>query len=184
MRYFLGNPRWCSAEIMVGGRLVEPADAHPATEPLGQVAGDRLKATFGFDNGVFGTFTSAKNEHGNGGRWGVDLCGSKGIISLRTDSLGNAGYFPEPAWDRGARNVQWQPLPDAPPAEFKSVEAERYRPITIDLIESIRRDRNPSVSLQDGRDALEMVQAVYASHFKAARVELPLKDRVHPIAEG
>lgn len=185
MRYFLGNPTWCSANIMVSGKLAELSDARPASEPIGNVVGDRLTSAFGFAGGVIGTFASAKNNGGNSAaRWGVDLCGSKGVVSLRPDYLDSAGYFPEPAWGRSAQNVQWQPLPDAPSAELESVEAETYRPITVDLIQAIRRDRKPTVSLQDGRDALEMVQAVYASHFKAARVALPLKDRIHPIAEG
>ena len=53
--------------------------------------------------------------------------------------------------------------------------------IVKDLIEAIEKDRQPLGSMYDGRAALEMILAVYESHRLNAPVELPLKNREHPL---
>jgi hypothetical protein len=50
-----------------------------------------------------------------------------------------------------------------------------------DLIEAIEKDRQPLGSVYDGRAALEMILAVYESHRHKGPVELPLKERRHPL---
>ena len=50
-----------------------------------------------------------------------------------------------------------------------------------DLIEAIEKDRQPLGSMYDGRAALEMILAVYESHRLKGPVELPLKNRRHPL---
>lgn len=182
MRDILGNPAWCAANILTGERPAIKADAKPATEPIGNILGDRIWATFGFPKGVVGHFASTRNEGGKGERWGIDICGTKGVIALRLDTLADAAYLPDPAWCLTAKQAQWQPLPDMPACDPKPAAAARYAPIIDDLIAAINEDRQPLVSLQDGRDALEMVQAVYAAHLAGGRIDMPLKDRIHPLA--
>ena len=53
--------------------------------------------------------------------------------------------------------------------------------IARDLIEAIEKDRQPRGSMYDGRAALEMILAVYESHRLKGPVELPLKNRQHPL---
>ena len=55
--------------------------------------------------------------------------------------------------------------------------------IVKDLIEAIEKDRQPLGSAYDGRAALEMILAVYESHRLGAAVDLPLKNRDHPLAK-
>jgi len=54
--------------------------------------------------------------------------------------------------------------------------------IVKDLIEAIEKDRQPLGSMYDGRAALEMILAVYESHRHKGPVELPLKNREHPLS--
>jgi hypothetical protein len=54
--------------------------------------------------------------------------------------------------------------------------------IVEDLMEAIEKDRQPLDSLYDGRASLEMILAVYESHRLERPVELPLKNRKHPLA--
>ncbi|NUN98784.1 MAG: gfo/Idh/MocA family oxidoreductase, partial [Candidatus Omnitrophica bacterium] len=49
------------------------------------------------------------------------------------------------------------------------------------LLASIDENREPGVSLQKGRDALEMIHAAYEAHMAGGRIELPLKERTHPL---
>ncbi len=181
MRFFLGNAQWCSADITVDGRPATRSDAHEATEPLGPIMGDRIHAAYGFDNGIVGYFATTKNEGGNGGRWGLDIYGSKGIVTIRQDSAPVVFLLRDPAWAPGGKAIAWEPLPGAPDFKVKNAALENYAPIISDLIDAIHEDRRPRVSLQDGRDSLEMIQAVYEAHLSGGRVALPLKERVHPL---
>lgn len=183
MRFFLGPALWCMADITVEGRPATLADRHDATEPVGKVVGDRIHAMFGFEGGITGHFASTRNQQGNGNRWGMDIYGSKGVVTIRQDGGPRVRYWPQPSWDAQEDAVQWQALPGAPDTAMKDPQIETYAPIVHDLITAIEQDRLPAVSLQDGRNSLEMVQAVYAAHFAGGRVALPLADRLHPLAK-
>jgi len=74
-----GRPLWCSSHIQEGDRPAGPADVRDATEQLGPIVGDCVQATFGFPDGVYGYFSSARTPDGNGGRWGVDVYGTRRV---------------------------------------------------------------------------------------------------------
>lgn len=182
MRFFAGDPIWCEADITVDGRPAVKTDVHEATESLGPVVGDRIQATYAFKNGVKGFLASTKSSDGNGGRWGLDILGSRGIVSIRPDMKPMIGLLREPSWAPLSHAATWQPLPGAP-AEVESANprAARYAPIVDDLLLAIEQDREPRVSLRDGLVSLEMLQAVYESHVHKARVPFPLQNRSHPL---
>jgi len=50
------------------------------------------------------------------------------------------------------------------------------------LIRAIETDTRPKGSMYDGRAALEMILAIYESHRLGAPIELPLKNRRHPLS--
>ena len=84
MRFFMGgSPIWCTADVTDKGHASTAATVRQATEPLGPIVGDRVHAMYGFPNGVVGYFDSMLNPDGNGGRFGIDICGSRGILSIR-----------------------------------------------------------------------------------------------------
>ena len=182
MRFFLGDPQWVAADITVDGRPAVPEDRHEATEPLGSVAGDRVHAVYGFPGGVNGYFASAKNPDGNGGRWGLDLYGSKGMVTIRQNGGANLRVLRDASWAPGGKDVTWERIPGESKAHFSNLEAERYLPIVSSVLACIGTDRLPEVSLQDGRASLEMVQGAYAAHFSASRLSFPLQARKHPLS--
>lgn len=181
MRYFAGNASWCIADITQDGRVATKADIHEATEPVGKILGDRITAMFGFSGGLIGHFATTKNRDGNGGRWGIDIRGSRGIVTIRSDAGPRVRLWRQPSWDP-EKDVAWEPLPGAPSTGVANPDIDRYAPIVNDLIAAIEENRRPKVSLQDGRDSLEMALAVYVAHFAAGKVELPLKARKHPLS--
>jgi len=181
MRFFAGDAVECMADITVDGRPATRSDIHDATEPVGKVAGDRIHALFRFKNGLAGYFATTKNRDGNGNRWGVDIFGSKGVVTIRQDAGPRVRYWRQPSWDAQDPSIGWEPLPGAPDISLTNPEVERYAPIVNDLIASIGQNRLPMASLQDGRASLEMIQAVYAAHFGTGRISLPLADRKHPL---
>lgn len=183
MRFFAGDPVWCEADITVNGRPAVKTDVHEATESLGPVVGDRIQATYAFNGGVKGYLASTRNADGNGGRWGLDILGSRGVIAIRPDMNPMVGVLREPSWAPIGRTASWAPLPAAPvEVESRNPRAARYAPIIDDLLMSIEESRDPRVSLRDGLASLEMLQAVYESHVRQARVPFPLKNRAHPLS--
>jgi predicted dehydrogenase len=185
MRRFAGDPRWCQATALANGRPAGREDIREATEPLGPIIGDSIQAVFGFDNGITGSFSSIKNSGEKGGRWGIDIYGTAGVLRIRMEGkafLPLIRVLRGPAWMADPeKGTVWEPLPDAPTTTYTHPSADRYAPITTDLLAAIREDRAPAASLQDGRASLEMVSAVFASHISGRRVSLPLEDRKHPL---
>ena len=49
-----------------------------------------------------------------------------------------------------------------------------HNPLYADVIDAIKNDRQPDVTAQDGRDALELVLAIYKSAAEGKSVKLPL----------
>lgn len=185
MRFFMGgSPAWCAADITVAGRAATPADIREATEPLGPIVGDRVHAMYGFQGGAVGYFDSMKNPDGNGGRFGIDLYGSRGVLSIRIpagDETVRVGWLDESTWAPVGKDVPWQPLPDSPAVEPAIPPAARNRIITDDLIAAIEENRRPAFSIHDGLASWEMIQAVFDACVAGGRVALPLANRSHPL---
>ena len=181
MRLFAGDPQWAWADVTAGGHAIGRDDVRDGNEGLGLLAGDTIMATYGFGNGVHGFFGSKHNAHGNGGRYGLDLYGSKGVITIRSGMDPTVHLFNAPSW---------APPKDA--AAWKRIEAKESKPkgdgfpaanarLVADLLDAIEHDRRPRSSGHDGRAALEMILAVYASQRAGTRVKLPIEDRRHPL---
>lgn len=69
------------------------------------------------------------------------------------------------------------------PSGLRREEAANWRAVA-GLIRWIETGEESRVSIREGRAALEMILAVYASHLRGARVALPLAERRHPLGEG
>jgi predicted dehydrogenase len=185
MRLFMGgSPAWCTADVTVEGRAATPADVRKPTEPLGPIVGDRVHAMYGFQGGTVGHFDSMKNPDGNGGRFGIDIYGTRGVVSIRVlpdDLAVRVQWFEGSLWAPVGKGGGWKPLPDAPVVEVKDPHRERNRIITDDLIAAIEEDRRPAISVQDGLASWEMIQAVFESCVQGGRVAIPLANRSHPL---
>jgi hypothetical protein len=154
-------------------------------EDMGPVLGDNIYATYGFDKGVTATFGTLKAKAGVGARYGLHLYGTKGVVHLETGSLPAAYFLDDPSWMPGKSKAAWQEISSdgvGKPEPLKDGGLGQGNVwIARDLIEAIEKDRQPLSGMYDGRAALEMILAVYESHRLKGPVDLPLKNRQHPV---
>jgi predicted dehydrogenase len=175
MRFFAGEPLWCSARVTQGGREITVDDRRAPTMPIGPVAGDAIHASYAFPGGVMGHFASQKNHGGGrGSDFQVVLYGAKGVVQIHIAGA-HVYHLADPLWSPGRSGAAWQPL--APPQGGGGGNPA----LVADLLRAIETDGESVASLREGRAVLEMIMGVYASHLQGGRASFPLKDRTHPL---
>jgi predicted dehydrogenase len=186
MRYLAGDATWCSARISVGGRKAVAADVKQLGEGIGPGVGDHIVASYGFAGLTVGSFTTHKSKDAPSSKYWLEVRGSKGQIHLGFGAFPPAYLNLDPTWMPGAKKTEWQPITSAgvgKPEPLKPAEVGNgNRWIVDDLIDAIEKDRPPLGGIADGRAALEMILAVYESHRHERLVDLPLKNRKHPLS--
>lgn len=195
MRLYAGDAHWCSADLLVGSRLAGAGDVRVGDEGVGPVLGDGLRATYGFDHDVIGTFESFHDLGDGDTVFGVDLIGDRGQLAYRGGFTKRLFYYPYPYPEPGASNDAWVQVavPTAGPHEqFGDESADpsvhaallqrANQRVVLDLIAAIEEGREPASSAQRARLALELIQAVAAAHAAGGRITLPLASREHPYA--
>jgi predicted dehydrogenase len=188
MRMFAGDARWCTARVCQDGHDCTPADVREGDEGVGLVMGDDVVAHYGFDNGITGSYESARaDDGGDGNYFRLDFCGTGGIVTIWSSTTMPVYYYPRP-FVLPDKPDEWQviepealPMPQGAP-EDANVMHPGNNVIVRDLLAALEENRKPLSSAQDARAALEMIHAVYASHIAANRISLPLEDREHPLA--
>lgn len=178
MRCFAGDPQWCSAQVLHGGRAITRSDRRQVKDNVGWVAGDQVNAQFGFAQGVVGTFTSDARLRETTGHWGIELHGSKGVARLNCDIEPRVFLRQATPWTNSGRRDEWIPFA---PELAQSPPEHNLAPVT-DWLEAIRSNREPECSGHNGAWAVEMVMAVYDSALLRAQVVFPLAGGEHPLA--
>ncbi len=175
MRQFAGDPEWAFGRVTTSGRAITRADVIDGPEGLGPIAGDAVAAAFAFANGVTGYFGSRRSDETSGARFGLDIYGSRGVMSIRAGMEPEVYVSNSPKW-----TGDWQRLAlPGNPAPRDTNGANRA--VAADLLEAIAGDRPPRASGHEARWTLEMALAIYASERSGGRVRLPLARRDHPL---
>jgi len=186
MRLFGGDASWASGELLAGSTLAGEGDLRAGDEEIGPIAGNGLRATYGFQNGVIGLFESFAGLGKGEDLFGLDLVGETGQLSLRGGFAKRLLRYPHPYVIPGAPDDRWEIVPVPTPAlnaatdPSLSPQAEGNRRLVLDLLAAIEEDRAPLGSGERARAALELIQAVAAAHAAGGRVSLPLAQRTHP----
>lgn len=192
MRFIAGDARSCYAQVgVVGKQGVAPitkADLREGGEGMGLIAGNHINAMYKFDRGVTGHFATVRCNRGKGDadRFGLTIHGTRGIIQLTTGSLPACHLLADPGWFPGRSRALWQEITSQGIGKAETLKDATLGAgnvwIVQDLLQAIERDRQPKGSIYDGRAALEMIHAVYESARTRAAVELPSRNRRHPLS--
>ncbi len=185
MRHFLGDPQWVFAHVTDDGTEIDRRHVREAAEPIGPVAGNQIAAVFGFDRGIHAYFGSKANDQTHPNRFGIWFYGSKGVIFLPNAIYlrGQPYILRSPGWLPDEKH-HWEKIEAQPPAagRFQAEGRSLANAMLVDdLLDAIEHDRKPVCSEHDGRWTIEMIASVYQSQKTGARVNLPLKDRRHPL---
>lgn len=186
MRHLAGDAKWCFARIQQNGRRAVAGDVKMGGEQIGPIVGDHITATYGFGGVAVGGYYTHVAKDGAGSRYWLEVRGTKGTIQLGFGVLPPAYLCEDPSGLFGAGKAPWQAITSAGVGKPEPLTAKELGNgnilIANDLIDAMENDRAPLDSLSDGRAALEMIMAVYESHRLDRPVDLPLKNRKHPLA--
>lgn len=176
MRQFAGDPIWAAARVTSAGWDIQRRDVRQGPEGLGPIAGDAVAGMFAFSGGLTGYFASRRSDEESGARWGLDLYGSRGIMTIR------AGMDPVVHICRSEKwtDAPWErlTLPGNPPPRDDN---QANRALVADLLEAIEQNREPRSSGRQARWTIEMAMALYESQRTGGRVYFPLRRRAHPL---
>lgn len=185
MHFFGGEPTACYATINNQGKPATKADVVPGNEGLGPLVGDAINAMFTLSSGATGYFSSYRGRGGGKGRFGLQICGAKGVIEILTGYLPSVKFLPDPAWSPARSGIAWENVSSNGVAKPESLQDNGAHGGNVaavrDLIKSIETDGTPLCSIYEGRTTIEMIMAVFASHRAKGPVNLPLQEREHPL---
>ena len=186
MRFFAGDAKSCFANVRDGQKPVTANEVRDGAERIGPLAGDEIHAMYRFSKTTTGYFSTQRVKHGASKRFGLQLFGTKGILTMTTGSLPEIWFVEDPSWQPGRSKARWKKITsvgiDKPETLNDSTLHFGNCLIARDLIRAIETNTQPKGSMYDGRAALEMILAVYESHRLSAPVDLPLKNRRHPLS--
>lgn len=183
IHHFGSEPTWCFAEVRQDGRRVTKEHVAEGAEGIGPLAGDQLNAMYGYLENYTTYFGSKRNAAG--GRFGLKILGSKGVIDLTTGYLPKASVLFEPTWSPGRSNGKWQVITSAGVGKPEPISDRGHRLGNLaacqDLIAAIEEDREPEANIYEARTSVEMIAAVFESHRHNQPVAMPLKNRKNPL---
>ncbi|MEM7034472.1 MAG: Gfo/Idh/MocA family oxidoreductase [Chloroflexota bacterium] len=194
MRYFAGaDVDWVFGAVTQNGRDATIEDAREGNEGIGLIAGDRISATFGFNNGIIGHFESVHIPDEDGlahARWfGLEVHGTKGIVTVRNSPAGEMHIYRHGMWIPG-NPTEWEVV-KIDTWDYDDDGNERSGGdqmhlsnnwIVTELIKAIEADQEvtQASSGYDARAALEMIMGIHESHLQQQRVSFPLAERENP----
>jgi predicted dehydrogenase len=123
-----------------------------------------------FKNGAIGTIEGTVNVYPKNLEETLYVFGERGTVKLGGTSCNNIDVWIFENEDINSKNRNGLEEPTS------NVYGNGHTSLFADMIEAIRNDRKPYVDAKAGRNALEVVLAIYKSQLTGEKVKLPLRD--------
>jgi predicted dehydrogenase len=146
----------------VSGHLYNQFHPYLEVEDLGL-------ATVCFTNGIIGTIEGTSNTYNKDLEETITIFGENGIVRLN-------GIVAEmiDVWDfKEQEAMELRHLEKT--KKYQSVYGNSHENVYADFLEAIQENRAPYVDGHCGKDALELVLAIYKSHKEGKAISLPLE---------
>ncbi len=127
-------------------------------------------AVIKFKNGAVATIEGTTNVYPQNLEETLYVFGEKGTVKVGGKSTNNIDVWEFS--DETAEDIQNKGLQEA----TSNVYGNGHTSLYADMIDAIEKNRKPYVDAYAGRNALEMVLAIYKSQKEGKAVKLPLKD--------
>lgn len=187
IHFLAGNPELCRASIYTNGRPAGKMDIHPGNEALGAIVGEEIHAEFRMQSGISAFFDSLKDDGTGGIGFGLDIIGSLASVRILCDR--DPVAFIRYGNPFGTSDSQWRPLRDEMKSDISSLEksireVQNHVLPVRDLMQSAQYGRNPLCSAADALVSIEMVHAIFQSHFAGGGsfIQMPLLNRENCLA--
>lgn len=174
--------------VMLGWRRGRRSDARPIAElypegrPMGIGAGDYLFGLYRFRNGVHGHLELLTlPEGGSDSQYmTTELVGTAGRLRIQHSATGRLFTKRAPYDDFESTLTGWE---EVDPSLWENDPSWHgpMREFDKAFLDTLRWGVPSIVSGEDGRMVLEMALGIYASHLAGKPLELPLKERKHPL---
>ena len=190
MRFFAGDPEWCTARVLERGQPINRNSGRPASEDIGLVAGDEVIAQFAFRSGMNATFTSRSQLRQVSGRWGMVLTGSKGVVRILADAQPRVYLRKDSEWSPAGWKSEWSPLDNEVTTDQTDLEQRKSdlllpnQRLVDDWLDAVATGREPVCNGYSGMRAVEMAMAVFEAGVQRERVTFPLANRAHPFSKS
>jgi hypothetical protein len=115
----------------------------------------------------------------------MELIGSKGRVRLLNEIFTDVFIWRGTAMSPQGQRGEWGPIDGAlnGSTEERGFPAGNRR-VVDDWLAAIAENREPVCSAVAATKSLEMIHAIFAAGLLRTRVELPLKNRHHPLGAG
>ncbi len=181
MLRFGGHCRSVVTQATAGGRQLTPEDVIPAPAGMGIVAGEYTTSTLQFDNNVTGTLIQQRFQKVTSDAYVLELYGSEG--RLFWSELKGAWWLPTPHFLPDGTHDQWEKLTPIIPEHFdkdKDADIDDYC-LVDEYVNALDEDREHQCSGEEGRHVMEILMGIFESAVYGERVDLPQKNRDHPL---
>ena len=176
-----GHCRSIVTQATAGGRQLTPEDVIPSPAGMGTVAGEYTTSTLQFDDNVTGTLIQQRFQKVSSDAYMLELYGSEG--RLFWSELKGAWWLPTPHFLPDGTHDQWEKLTPIFPEHFdkdKGADPDDYC-IVDEYVNALDEDREHECSGEEGRHVLEILMGIFESAVYGKRVDLPQKNREHPL---
>ena len=191
--FFLGGIEWVHAQISYRGHSATIEDIMHSSQLCqtdrrdnGTVAGDTMLVHVGGKNGTYGEIELYCRPEQHGWMMGPHLLGSRGQMMVKPNAktgIDEIWYCPFDV-SFASQTPDWELIPFDEALFLIEGKAwpSRHTIWSIqNVVTAILEGHQPELSGKQALVSLECVSATYESHFTAARVNLPITDRQHPL---
>lgn len=181
MLRFGGHCRSVVTQATAGGRELLPEDVLPSPAGMGTIAGEHTTSTLQFNNNVTGTLIQQRFPHVVSDAYVLELYGTEG--RLFWSELKGSWWLPTPHYIPDGTNDRWEKLTPIYPDHFdkdKGADADDYCMVD-EYVNALDENREHECSGEEGRHVIEILMGIFESAVYGTRVELPQKNREHPL---
>ena len=168
------------AHLTTGGKPIMPTDVVPSPSGMGTIAGEYITATLQYEGNVTGTLLQHRFDKMDTNGYTMELYGTEGRLFW---GLGGAWWLPTPHYVPDGTHDQWEALELIYPEHYdpNSSAAEADYWFVEDYVNALDEGRAHTCSGTEGRHIIEMMMGIFESAAYGTRVDLPQKDRRHPL---